>query len=237
MAQLGLWAMTSNQRSSAHLTHTDKHLNMKKNPINISSLNARSLCNKLPEVSHFLQTNHIHIMAITETWLNKSIPESVVNLPGYQLVFRRDRHTEPQGGGVCMYIANHLPAKYRTDLEHPNLELMWTEIYPNPLSQQKHRSLLIGCCYRPPNSPMTFYEHLETTIDKVLETDIILLGDFYAKHQQWLAEDTTNHHGTVLKDLMDSFNMTQLCNQATHLKAGPPWYEFLVIFDFFCTMV
>ena len=25
-------------------------------------------------------------------------------------------------------------------------------------------------------------------------------------------------HGTVLKDLMDSFNMTQLCNQATHLN-------------------
>ena len=170
-ASIGSTRGKSRRHGQHHNGQTEKHLNMKKNQINISMLNARSLYNKLPEVSHFLQTNHIHIMAITETWLNKSIPDSVVNLPGYQPVFRRDRHTEQEGGGVCMFIANQLPAKYRTDLEHPNLELMWTEIYPNPLSQQKHRSLLIGCCYRPPNSPMTFYEHLETIIDKVAETD------------------------------------------------------------------
>ena len=214
-----------------HLTHTEKQ-----NPINISTLNARSLCNKLPDVSHFLQTSHIHIMAITETWLNKSIPDSVVNLPGYQPVFRRDRHTEQQGGGVCMYIANQLPAKYRTDLEHPNLELMWTEIYPNPLSQQKHRSLLIGCCYRPPNSPMTFYEHLETIIDKVAETFfgtlssllssvehdtnlIFLLGDFNAKHTAWDRETITNSAGTFLYNMALDFSLTQCITEPTRFSS------------------
>ena len=78
--------------------------------------------------------------------------------------------------------------------------------------------LLIGCCYRPPNSPMHFYEKLETILDNVVTKNILLLGDFNAKHQEWCSRDLTTHHGNALKDLMDSYGLTQLCTEPTHLN-------------------
>ena len=64
---------------------------------------------------------------------------------------------------------------------------------------------------------MHFYEKLETTLDNVVTKNILLLGDFNAKHQEWCSRDVTTHHGNALKDLMDSYGLTQLCTEPTHL--------------------
>ena len=62
------------------------------------------------------------------------------------------------------------------------MELLWVEIKPSPLrSRKSQRSLLVGCCYRPPHPAVTFYKNLETVLDKAVDMDIILLGDFNAK--------------------------------------------------------
>ena len=62
------------------------------------------------------------------------------------------------------------------------MELLWVEIKPSPLrSRKSQRSLLIGCCYRPPHLAVTFYENLETVLDKVVDMNLFLLGDFNAK--------------------------------------------------------
>ena len=90
------------------------------------------------------------------------------------------------------------------------MELLWVEIKPSPLrSRKSQRSLLIGCCYRPPHLAVTFYENLETVLDKAVDMDIILLGDFNAKNAEWFTGDTTNYHGS-LKEKMDSFDLVQL---------------------------
>ena len=184
-------------------------------------LNSRSLINKIPEIKHFLHTNGIQLLAISETWLHPNIPDNLVQLEEFQPVFRRDRRTGQHGGGVCMFLSNDLPAKRRDDLEHPELEVLWVEICPSPIkfNGRIHQSLLVGCCYRPPSSTNIFYQYLESVLDKAAETDIVLLGDFNAKHKNWYSEDVTNSHGSALKDLMDSFNMSQLVNKPTHLNS------------------
>ena len=83
---------------------------------------------------------------------------------------------------------------------------------------RRRRPLLVGC-YRPPNSTNEFFEHLESVLDKITDMDMVLLGDFNAKHQEWFTEDPTNAHGASLKDLMDRFNLSQLCYQPTHLNS------------------
>ena len=109
-------------------------------------------------------------------------------------------------------------------IEHPEMELLWVEIKPSPLrSRKSQRSLLIGCCYRPPHLAVTFYENLETVLDKAVDMDIILLGDFNAKKSEWFTGETTNYHGSILKEKMDSFDLVQLCSQPTHLdRNGKP---------------
>ena len=147
-------------------------------------------------------------MAITETWLNNSILDNspLIQLHGFQPVFRRDRSTNQQGGGVCLFVSDDVPAKRREDLEHPEMELLWVEIKPSPLrSRKSQRSLLIGCCYRQPHMPVTFYENLETVLDKAVDMDIILVGDFNAKNSEWFTGDTTNYHGSILKEKNGQF--------------------------------
>ena len=70
----------------------------------------RSLCSKLDELqllvgknSHFSSSS---VLCFTETWLSDSVPDSALQLAGFQL-FRADRHTElsgkTKGGGICFY--------------------------------------------------------------------------------------------------------------------------------------
>ena len=46
---------------------------------------------------------------------------------------------------------------------------------------------------------------------------MILVGDFNAKHTEWFVEDITNRPGAAPKDLMDSYNLDQLCSFPTHV--------------------
>ena len=79
---------------------------------------------------------------------------------------------------MFFFVSNEQPAQRRNDLEHPELELLWLEIRPNPLrsGMRRRRPLLVGRCYRPPNSTNEFFEHLESVLDKITDMDMILLG-------------------------------------------------------------
>ena len=83
-------------------------------------------------------------MAITETWLNNSILDNspLIQLHGFQPVFRRDRSTNQQGGGVCLFDSDDVPAKRRENLEHPEMELLWVEIKPSPLHEKSIKTNL-----------------------------------------------------------------------------------------------
>jgi hypothetical protein len=88
--------------------------------------NARSLNNKLPELYDLLagklySSSSFDIIAVSETWLNTSCPNSLLTNGQKFNVIRKDRPT--LGGGVCFFIRSSLhyrvtdlPANY-TDLE------------------------------------------------------------------------------------------------------------------------
>ncbi|KAK3517503.1 hypothetical protein QTP70_012581 [Hemibagrus guttatus] len=73
--------------------------------------NLRSLPNKMDELLLLSRTNkdfsNSAALCFTESWLNDAIPDSELNLPGFQL-FRADRVAESagksRGGGTCFYI-------------------------------------------------------------------------------------------------------------------------------------
>ena len=51
----------------------------------------------------------------------------------------------------------------------------------------------------------------------LFDNQILLVGDFNAKHSTWYENDQTNLNGVALKDLFDSLNLYQLCSEPTHL--------------------
>ena len=72
--------------------------------ITIAHLNIRSLKNKEHYllVKDFVLKQRLDIFAVSETWLDNSITDTEIELPGYGL-FRLDRDGK-RGGGVCAYI-------------------------------------------------------------------------------------------------------------------------------------
>ena len=100
-------------------------------------------------------------------------------------------------------------------MESENLELVWIQLFGI-----YSRPMLLGTCYRPPQFDQTFFELLNQNIDKVVMHDLLLMGDFNAKHSCWNDKDMTNRPGALLKDLLDSFNLDQLCSKPSHLHSS-----------------
>ena len=102
-----------------------------------------SLLPKIHELRHIVQNTIASIIGITASWLDSTISDSEINIPGY-IVVRQDRNRE--GGGVCIFIKEDLAFNLRKDLYHEKLEMVWVEIlFPHC------KPLLIGSCYRPPD--------------------------------------------------------------------------------------
>ena len=48
------------------------------------------------------KNNNIDILSLTETWLDHSVSDCLISIPGYKRPFRRDRQGR-RGGGVAIY--------------------------------------------------------------------------------------------------------------------------------------
>ena len=94
-------------------------------------LNARSLFPKVDELTALLSTNHTDLVAITESWLNNDIDNSLLSINGFNL-FRKDR-VFGRGGGVCVYLKDDIPCKQRVDLENSHFECLWLSLRPKRL--------------------------------------------------------------------------------------------------------
>ena len=96
---------------------------------------------------YFLRSSSI------ETWVDNSIPDDEVSLPGYS-IFKSDR-TNGRGGGIAGYVKETLSVISRADLEKDFIgECMWLE-----LLLPKAEEILFGTFYRPP-SPQAAQTHV-----------------------------------------------------------------------------
>ena len=109
--------------------------------------NVNGLLGKIDQIRLLLAETgrNVQIFQVTESHLDDSIPDSFVNVFGYNLI-RKDRKNGP-GGGVCIYIRDDLNYQQRLDLEKHELGALVIEVFI------KHsKSLLTSVIYRPPDS-------------------------------------------------------------------------------------
>ena len=71
--------------------------------------NARSVCNKLSELTVDIAINNSYITLITETWLRQEVSSSLLINVNDFIVFRKDRKS--LGGGVCAIIKSSLDTR------------------------------------------------------------------------------------------------------------------------------
>ena len=92
--------------------------------IHCGCINARSIVNKKLDLAAMLEESQLHVLAITETFLDTDILDSELNLNSHS-IFRRDRSRK--GGGVMLLVHNSISATRRDDLE-TDCEALWTEL-------------------------------------------------------------------------------------------------------------
>ena len=74
-------------------------------------MNVRSLKNKLSELRHLLYSVNPMIVLITESWLDESVPDNLLDPENMYHIYRCDR-VGRSGGGTCAFISRALKCKH-----------------------------------------------------------------------------------------------------------------------------
>ena len=121
----------------------------------LAHLNARSLKNRitLMQTAEFAYQHDIAILTISETWLNSSVTNREIDIPGYK-IHRLDRKYK-KGGGVCVYLRNSLKAKLLKSLSRiseSGFHQLWLKV-----QHAKLKSIIVCVAYRSPDCQLTCF--------------------------------------------------------------------------------
>jgi len=144
-------------------------------------LNARSLNNKIDLLHMYVAHYKPCFVAITESWANSLISDSIFAPSGYQ-TFRKDR-TNKKGGGVMLFVSNCLKCEL-LDLPSYNLESVCCKIV-----LEEKETLLIVVIYRPPDCDKTIDEQINAMLKyacQINTTYKIVVGDFNLPAIDWV---------------------------------------------------
>ena len=108
----------------------------------------------MTKIRLLLAEANLDVLTISETWLNSSVPLSLVNLDGFKAV-RLDRavrsrsKAKKRGGGLITYISEKYGSSYEAldelDISNEDVEVHW--IY---LHRPQCKDVVICNLYRPP---------------------------------------------------------------------------------------
>ena len=130
------------------------------------------------------------------------------NSCGYELI-RRDKLSDA-GGGICFYIKSTINFSLRTDLNIDELENLCIEI-----RKSNSKPFIVNNWYRPPNSPIGLFSHLENLISRLDLTnfEFFLLGDMNAD----MASTNYDNNVRPLTNIADIYGLHKLISEPTSI--------------------
>ena len=115
------------------------------------------------------------IIGLTETWLQDQ-PHSLFSLSQHNLIF--NNRTNKRGGGVAVYVPDHLNFKVLSHINTMNLAM---EVVFIELVLQNKKNIVVGTIYRPPSSNHNEFlvEMQHLLVHPLLQNKhCIIMGDF-----------------------------------------------------------
>lgn len=166
------------------LQYTDDIYKVKfsqQNSIKILYLNARSIGNKIEDLQHILENTSnnnnnttIHLIAVTEHWINSYDAHNFVFENYHTIVSARD---QKKGGGSAIFVAKN-QMKHEIILQYSDDENSITSL--KLFTDKSH--LVLTCIYRPPNTKAEKVERFFTTLmnhlDNIERENSYCIGDF-----------------------------------------------------------
>ena len=130
------------------------------------------------------------ILCVTETWFRPSSTNNSIHNSGYTL-FRKDRHSNREGGGVCIFTNNECISASQVLIPDKfiSLELVVIDVFVSA-SDTKFRLFL---CYRPPCHSEYSFEAISYTSQLCdciqslwpCNSTVLLCGDFNFPTIKW----------------------------------------------------
>ena len=167
----------NSSNNSDQMYNDSNSMHFQANPdFSLFHVNTRSLNKNFESVQElFLQLKifTFSIIGLSETWLHNNSPP-LFNIPNYHML-RSDRD-HGRGGGVALYIHNHLKIKVRSDLHTEGAEDLFIEIL-----NDKTKNIIVCIMYRPPNHNIDiFLDNFDRCLDVVSREnkEVYIMGDF-----------------------------------------------------------
>ena len=185
---------------------TEEGVLTQKGCTNIYFANCESLRNKIDLLRY--DTFGCDVICLAETWLDPTIDDANLRIPGYQEIIRKDRYPADPGqinhGGVVVYLKNEICYRRLYELEEQVIESLWLEI------SQPSGKFLLTTIYRPPSERVIYWEGLERNIEDArdkYQLPIYLCGDL---------NDNTLFTSSQIKPLLERQGLQILNNEVTY---------------------
>jgi hypothetical protein len=165
------------------------------------------MVNKTQLINEFITSNELDVVMVTETWLSGDASDDFILLDSCPSTFSYSSgpRVGRKGGGVAV-----LHRKEISMASSPVISL--SPIIESMLVQLRFSSLIITLVtiYRPPASSVPKFMELFTDLcERVFcYENVIVVGDFNL------------HDPQLLNPILNTFNMVQHVNEATHEKGG-----------------
>ncbi len=170
--------------------------------------NARSICNKFPNLQVLVYSSIPGIYAITESWLSNNIFHHEI-LPQDYFIYRNDRNS--RGGGVLLAIHNSLPSRLINS--PPDLEVICVSLI--------HINLTVCVVYVPPSVPTQVFHDTLRYLTKIVSLGpTVILGDFNLPDIDWLSLSCSSPLSLTFCDFVFDNNLSQLVLEPTHCKGN-----------------
>jgi len=185
--------------------------------LKVLSVNLRSAKGEIKRgrLNVVVEANQPDIIAITETWLDKSLPNVIV--PGYECVSRRDRPGFTVGpgktnhGGIAVYRKRNGPII--THLEDSVIaERAWYTVHT------AQGPILFGVWYRAPNSPVSHVDCFDVELSRLSHEFVhtLVIGDLNVWQKKWLRFSPENTPiGEKMEGICAKQNLTETVRQPT----------------------
>ena len=185
---------------------------------NINSITAEG---KLEALTDLCQTLNIHVLVISESKLDPTIPNHIIAIPGYHDPIRHDRSVNGRyGGGCMMYVLESLTFKHVEEKQSNHFEHVWVDV------KVENITVAINCLYRPPNETAEDHELFLDVADTILndvsnhQVDVrVFASDFnfgncYCLEPQLDFKPLDNE----APELFSSYNFSQLIDIPTRVS-------------------
>ena len=149
-----------------------------KNELTLFHLNVRSIKNKFDDFCTYLHSLKINfsLIGISETWITDNTA-NLYDISGYKFI--NVNRKNKVGGGVGMYIKDHIQYKVREDLSTAKEDILET-LFIEFKTNNKAGPIVVGVLYRPPDSNLTeFEEFVKELLHKINKEkkECYLMGD------------------------------------------------------------